>query len=444
MKSVRRTSHSTPLLPYRRGPLRRGLLYVGHLLAERIARVIGPKIFEKIDQQVPAGGPRFPHIPTRFRRRLRSPAQYWGEPSIDPPAELLSQPGIGRDPAEEQRVFENAPLHDFFGLHLDEVAALGPLATMMVPATSVAPRLSSANRRLAEAQQSHPTRPPRSDDPHRLTEEFKSYAASIGLSGTAVTAYDPKFTFAEFAGRAVGDTMVVSVLEQNYHATQRIPAHRSEVAALSTYGELEDRMALLARWLQDRGYEARPEDFKGESMFIAYAVAAGLGQLGLNGQLLTPFAGSRCRLNVLSTNAPLVRDKPVDYGIEGVCDRCQICVRRCPVGAITNSRRSHRGVIKAKINTKRCLPLMMQSAGCSICMKVCPVQRYGLDEVLDHYRRTGEILGKDSDDLEGYDWPLDGRHYGPAATPHVPDTVVKPPGFEFDPTRCHPVSADCD
>jgi epoxyqueuosine reductase len=41
-------------------------------------------------------------------------------------------------------------------------------------------------------------------------------------------------------------------------------------------------------------------------MFIAYAVAAGLGQLGLNGQLLSPYAGSRCRLNVLTTNAPLV------------------------------------------------------------------------------------------------------------------------------------------
>jgi epoxyqueuosine reductase len=87
--------------------------------------------------------------------------------------------------------------------------------------------------------------------------------------------------------------------------------------------------------------------------------------------------GSRCRLNVLTTNAPLVCDEPVDYGIEGVCDRCQICVRRCPVGAIPNHRSEHRGIVKAKLNTKRCLPLMMQTSGCSICMKACPVQRYG-------------------------------------------------------------------
>ncbi len=77
------------------------------------------------------------------------------------------------------------------------------------------------------------------------------------------------------------------------------------------------------------------------------------GQLGLNGQLLT-------------TNAPLHCDEPVAYGIEGVCDRCQIGARRCPLGAIPNHRTEHRGITKAKLNTKRCVPLMMHSSGCSI------------------------------------------------------------------------------
>ncbi|HEX3958424.1 MAG TPA: hypothetical protein VHZ03_17650 [Trebonia sp.] len=153
---------------------------------------------------------------------------------------------------------------------------------------------------------------------------------------------DPKFTLAEHAGKAVGDRAVVCVLEQNYDATQTIPGHKAEQAALSAYGELEDRMVALADWLRKRGWRARPETFMGESMFIPYAVAAGLGQLGLNGQLLTPHAGSRARLYMLTTNAPLVFGKPVDYGIEGVCDRCQICVRRCPVGAIPGHRRAPR------------------------------------------------------------------------------------------------------
>ncbi len=81
---------------------------------------------------------------------------------------------------------------------------------------------------------------------------------------------------------------------------------------------------------------------------------------------------------------------------------------------------------------------MMQSAGCSICMKVCPVQRFGLPRVLEHYSNTGQILGKDTDGLEGYDWPIDGQHYGPGVTPRVAETVVRPPGFDFDPTRTEP------
>jgi hypothetical protein len=141
----------------------------------------------------------------------------------------------------------------------------------------------------------------------------------------------------------VGNRVVVAVLEQNYDATQKIPAYRSEQAALSTYGELEGRMVALADWLRDRGWRARPETFVGESMFIAYAVAAGLGELGLNGQ--------------------------------------------------------------AKINTRRCLPVLFQSSGCSVCMKVCPVQ-----------------------------------HYGPGEKPHVPNSVVQPPSYQFDPARTEPLS----
>jgi ferredoxin len=89
---------------------------------------------------------------------------------------------------------------------------------------------------------------------------------------------------------------------------------------------------------------------------------------------------------------PLEFDAPADYGLEGICDRCQVCVRRCPVGAIPSARREHRGVTKITLNTKRCFPIVAQAAGCAVCMKVCPVQAYGLDE----FGRTGRILGKDT------------------------------------------------
>jgi epoxyqueuosine reductase len=383
---------------------------------------------------------RIPVVPTKYVPRLRSPGTAWQAPSRSVPPELLTRPGIKRDAEAEEAAFAKAPLFPFFTLHSEVKLVL--MKHWAFTFASVSPRLFGATRRLKSIQNVDPVRTPAEQiDTAELTRELKSEAARLGISATGVAQYDEKFTFAGFEGLAVGDRVVVCILEQNFGATQRVPSLASERAALSTYGELEDRLSALAQWLRNRGYKARPETFEGESLHIHYGVAAGLGQLGMNGQLLTPQAGSRCRINILTTDAPLDFDAPVDYGIEGVCDKCQICVRRCPVGAIPNRRKEYRGVTKAKLNTKRCLPVMLQTEGCSICMKVCPVQRYGLDAVLEEYESTGEIIGKETDDLEGYDWPLDGNHYGPGESPRVPNEVVAPPGFHLDPSRLIPITS---
>ncbi|WP_157121275.1 hypothetical protein [Nocardia miyunensis] len=372
-------------------------------------------------------------------RRRRVEEDVWTEPIAAPPEALKTQPGIRLLRDEQQQAFDDHPLHDFLELHPGMRGNESPTAGLWMSTLLLAPRIQRAARRRARfVRELEPPRPPRNVDPAALTQALRLEAARLGLSAIGLTAYDIKYNFAEYHGLNVGDTVIVGILEQDYDSTQMIPSVRSEQAALSAYGVLEDRMRLLAEWIRDQGYRARPEGFVGESMNIAYAVAAGLGQLGLNGQLLTPHAGSRCRLHVMTTDAPFVHDEPVDFGLEGVCDECQICVRRCPPGAIPAVRKASRGVVKAKLNTKRCLPVMGKVAGCSICMKVCPVQRFGLNAVLAEYEKTGEILGKDTDDLEGYDWPLDGEHYGPGRKPRITPELIGMPGFDFDPDRKEP------
>jgi len=70
-------------------------------------------------------------------------------------------------------------------------------------------------------------------------------------------------------------------------------------------------------------------------------------------------------------------------------------------------------------------------------MKVCPVQRYGLAKVVDHMERTGTILGKGTDELEGFDW-IDGRHYGPDQKPRINTEFIRPKGVTLDPNRVAP------
>jgi ferredoxin len=145
-------------------------------------------------------------------------------------------------------------------------------------------------------------------------------------------------------------------------------------------------------------------------------VEAGLGQLGANGQLLSPHFGSRARLQIVYTNANVTHDQPVDYGIHKFCQECQVCVNRCPGRALMPEKVWYRGVEKNKLAFKRCRPVMARSLGGGLCLKVCPIQRYGMQPVMEHYVETGEILGKGTENLEGYTLS-DKGHYGPGELP---------------------------
>lgn len=64
------------------------------------------------------------------------------------------------------------------------------------------------------------------------------------------------------------------------------------------------------------------------------AVAAGLGQLGLNRMLLHPQFGNFILLNTILVDCEVtVYDKPIDYN---PCIDCKLCAAVCPVGAIGN------------------------------------------------------------------------------------------------------------
>jgi epoxyqueuosine reductase len=379
-------------------------------------------------------------VPVRARRRRPGP-----DGSAVPlhiPPQLLSTPGIARDPAAEEEAFRRSPLHDFTQVHSE--FALYSYAAQWRATIPAAPRMIRGFRAVAATAAEPVAAGPATEsvppDPAELTRAFKARAVEAGLSAVGIAPYDPKFTLAEYQDQWFGRTVVACALEKPFAETQTIPSGKAQRGAFNTYGDLMVAMAQLCTFLHERGYPAVAENTQGRMIVLHYAVAAGLGQLGLNGQVLTPFAGSRCAIAVLSTDAPLEHDQPADYGITGICDACRICVRRCPSGAITAQRQMHRGVAKAKISTRRCLPIVAEHQGCSICTKVCPVQRYGLAAVLEEYRTSGQILGKGSEELEGYDFK--GEHFPVGRRPRVTAEDLAPPGLVFDPDRQQPLDPD--
>ncbi|MCW2993638.1 MAG: hypothetical protein JWQ18_1133 [Conexibacter sp.] len=360
----------------------------------------------------------------------------WRRRDYDVPDELRTVPGIWRRPDEERAAFERVPLHDYFMVHWEAAAwFLDQGWHYVVPAM---PRIQRAIHK-ARAVSREPVGRRGELAPDELRRRVRELAQEAGLSTIGIARYDPKYTFAEYAGKHETGNVIVSIVEQDYDATQTIPSNRAEKAAFHAYAEVVRRSARLAEGLRELGYRADAHDHVGQAVVIHYGVEAGLGQLGLNGQLLTPTAGSRCRISLITTNLDLEPDAPVDYGMHAICDSCQACVRRCPTGAIPSARKDSRGVMKAKIKTERCLPVVAQIEGCGVCMKVCPIQRYGLDRVLDHYTETGAVLGVGSDELEGFHWPPDDRRYGPGEKPRIDSkSLLKPEGMILDLTRVGP------
>ncbi|GAA1382219.1 hypothetical protein GCM10009613_09640 [Pseudonocardia kongjuensis] len=271
-------------------------------------------------------------------------------------------------------------------------------------------------------------------DPADLTAGLKERAAEIGFSAIGITAPDLTVTYSDQDLLPHERHVVVCVLEPSWEATQAIPGRIGENTEFATVFRLRELCLELADHLNALGYRARIDNPR-VGHTVAYGVEAGLGQLGLNGQLLTPFAGSRGRLSLIFTDAPLVDDGPRDFGVPALCDECRVCVPNCPPRAIRSRRDWHHGVYKAAVKPERCFPVVTTFDGCGICQKVCPVQRYGLPAVIEEFHATGRILGKGTDELEGYWWPGDGRYYGPGQAPRPDPEMLSPEGFVMDPAR---------
>lgn len=260
------------------------------------------------------------------------------------------------------------------------------------------------------------------DPSSNLTEEFRQKAKDLGFDVLGITAFDRKYIYSEFRGKVKYKNLVIVGLEQDWQGAQNAPSPESYMSNFPPSINAYRKAIEFADWVRSKGY---PVQFQVASQggiqlsrmpIHPYAVKAGLGQMGANGQILTPLFGSRVRMVAFSTDAPVRYDQPIDYGVNKLCEKCQVCVQRCPGRALPKTKVWWRGVYKYKTIADRCVPMLARYEGCSVCIKVCPVQRYGLKSVLDHYRETGEIQGKGTDTLEGYTL-FDKGHFGSGQMP---------------------------
>jgi epoxyqueuosine reductase QueG len=131
----------------------------------------------------------------------------------------------------------------------------------------------------------------------------------------------------------------------------------------------------LVRFIEDAGWEACPifpNPLSTTAMGIPVAdgrpapnvtpdfdyaaIACGIGELGLNQEILTPSLGHRQRFQMIITDAILTSDPIL---VDPVCDQCGACIAACPLQAIHAEQRQTRTVcdktaVLAEINFELC------------------------------------------------------------------------------------------
>jgi reductive dehalogenase len=169
--------------------------------------------------------------------------------------------------------------------------------------------------------------------------------------------------------------VIVTPIAWDYYLAQ---AHRhpiGDAAYDTTLMQTVTVLTALEGYIKELGYTA----LRGKVNPQAGALAAGVGELGRNGLIITEKYGARIHLSdAILTDLPLVADKPIDLGVNEFCKVCRKCAETCPTNSITfdANRQVFNGVEKFKIKWETCYKLRPIVSDiwniCLTCSTVCP------------------------------------------------------------------------
>ena len=230
-------------------------------------------------------------------------------------------------------------------------------------------------------------------DPKKMAEHIKRVARHLGADLVGVAAANPAFMYAS-GSRYVQDgtandqytKMTPDELAKRFpfviqltvawdHDT--LQAHRHHVGDLS-YHHTSMRAAMVMKavegYIKELGYTA----IRGAVNPQGAGLAAGLGELGRNGMMITERFGARVHMpDPILTDMPLVADGPIDIGVSDFCQICRKCASNCPTNSITfGDKIVYNGIKKYKINWLTCYKIRPfvsdHYISCLTCIAVCP------------------------------------------------------------------------
>jgi reductive dehalogenase len=223
-----------------------------------------------------------------------------------------------------------------------------------------------------------------SDSAEKLSIFIKGWAKKMGVHSVGITEIKD-YHFYTVGGRqerygkkVVNDHKygIAITVEMDHELTMTGPQAPVVMESAQQYLRSGMIATQLALTLRNLGYEATTHiDANYDVICPLVARDAGLGDIGRMGLLMTPGLGPRVRLAVVTTDAPLLPDKPAyDNTVLDFCTLCRKCARACPSSSIPyGDREDHPGGLRWRINQESCFNYWCRvGTDCGRCMAVCP------------------------------------------------------------------------
>jgi reductive dehalogenase len=173
---------------------------------------------------------------------------------------------------------------------------------------------------------------------------------------------------------------IAILIDQDYRTSRAYSGNDwiSNAMSMMAYATSGFIAIILAEYIRRLGYPAKAHYAPFYDILLPPILLwAGLGELSRIGDtVLHPFLGPRFKGAVVTTDLPLLPDKPIDFGLQDFCSKCRKCARECPSGAISHgAKEMHNGYEKWPLNIKKCTRMRVgnqRGSGCGTCIKVCP------------------------------------------------------------------------
>ena len=217
---------------------------------------------------------------------------------------------------------------------------------------------------------------------HQELTELEAHCRNLGIGAIGYAKIPHKYIFQQKAIRY--ENAIVLAMEMNKEKLEFAPSKETGVMVHKTYNKLGKVSLKIAGRLKGMGFGVHAgHPLMGQALYPALAVEAGMGWYGKHGMLITPDFGPRVRLAAIYTsikNLPFSTENPHAW-IEGFCENCKLCVKKCPPKAIyKTSEVNTDGLIKA-ISTRKCFLEFAENQGCSVCLKNCLFNKKGYQKL---------------------------------------------------------------